>query len=50
MSAGAQGTPRWVKVFAALALIAVVAVIVLLATGKGHTPRRHALPLAAALR
>jgi hypothetical protein len=36
------GTPRWVKVFAAIALVIVVLFVVLLLTG-GHGPRRHTL-------
>jgi hypothetical protein len=40
----AAGTPRWVKVFAIVALLAVALVVVLLATGGGgHGPGRHAL-------
>lgn len=40
----ATGTPRWVKVFAAIALVAVVVIAVLLITGRGggHGPGRHA--------
>ncbi len=38
------GTPRWVKVFAIVALLAVVLVVVLILTGRAgeHSPRRHA--------
>ena len=36
------GTPRWVKVFAVIALVVVVLFVVLLLTG-GHGPRRHTL-------
>ncbi len=37
------GTPRWVKVFAIVALLVVVLVVVLVVTGRGgeHSPRRH---------
>jgi hypothetical protein len=37
-------TPRWVKVFGAIAVVLVVAVIVLLIAGRGggHGPSRHA--------
>ena len=36
------GTPRWVKVFALLALVVVLSVVVVLLTGRGgHGPRRH---------
>ncbi len=40
------GTPRWVKVFAIIALLAAVLVVVLLLTGRdgSHSPRRHAAP------
>lgn len=40
---GATGTPRWVKVFALAALVAIVVFIVLLLTGRGgeHGPGRH---------
>jgi hypothetical protein len=34
------GTPRWVKVFALVALIVVVLFVILLLTG-GHGPARH---------
>lgn len=41
--ASATGTPRWVKVFAAIALVAVVVITVLVITGGGgHGPSRHA--------
>lgn len=35
------GTPRWVKVFGALALVAVVLVAILLLSGGDHGPGRH---------
>jgi hypothetical protein len=40
------GTPRWVKVFAIVALLAVVLIVVLVLTGRGgeHSPRRHTAP------
>jgi hypothetical protein len=34
------GTPRWVKVFGIIALVAVVLVVIMLLTG-GHGPGRH---------
>ncbi len=38
----AAGTPRWVKVSGIIALVAVVLVVVMLATGRGdHGPGRH---------
>lgn len=37
---GEVGTPRWVKVFVGVAVVLVVLVVVLLATG-GHGPGRH---------
>jgi ABC-type transporter Mla subunit MlaD len=37
-----EGTPRWVKVFAIVALAVIVLVVVLLVVGKGgHGPSRH---------
>ena len=38
------GTPRWVKIFASIALALLVVVVVMLATGRGgsHGPGRHA--------
>jgi hypothetical protein len=36
-----RGTPRWVKVFGALALVAVVLVVILLLSGGDHGPGRH---------
>jgi len=40
----AEGTPRWVKVFGIIALVLVLLVVVVLATGRGgsHGPGRHA--------
>lgn len=35
------GTPRWVKVFAVIAVLAVVMVAVMLLTGGNHGPGRH---------
>jgi hypothetical protein len=41
------GTPRWVKVFAIVAVAAIVLVVVLLVVGKGgHGPSRHTGPRA----
>lgn len=39
--AAGGGTPRWVKVFGALALVAVVLVVILLLSGGDHGPGRH---------
>ena len=38
-----EGTPRWVKVFGAAALIVVVVFVILILTGRGgdHGPGRH---------
>ncbi len=36
------GAPRWVKVFGIIALVLVVLVGILLMTGGGHGPGRHA--------
>ena len=38
----ADTTPRWVKVFAAVALAVLVVVAVVLLVGSGHGPGRHA--------
>jgi hypothetical protein len=39
------GTPRWVKVFGAVALVVIVLFVVLLvAKGGEHGPGRHGLP------
>jgi hypothetical protein len=41
---GTAGTPRWVKVFALVALVVIVAVVVMLIVGRGgHGPSRHTL-------
>ena len=42
-SAATTGPPRWVKVFAALALLVLLLLVVLLVTGRGgeHGPGRH---------
>ena len=37
-----EATPRWVKLFALVALVIVVAVVVVLVVGGGHGPGRHA--------
>ena len=38
----APGTPRWVKVFAIIALIVVLLVVILMVAGVGtHGPSRH---------
>jgi ABC-type transporter Mla subunit MlaD len=41
-----EGTPRWVKVFAIVALVVVVLLVVVLLTGRGggHGPGRHSGP------
>jgi ABC-type transporter Mla subunit MlaD len=36
------GTPLWVKVFGAIALVVVLVFVVLLVVGSGHGPGRHA--------
>lgn len=39
----ADGTPRWVKVFAIVSLVVVLLLVVLLIAGRGgHGPGRHA--------
>jgi hypothetical protein len=39
------GTPRWVKVFGAIALVVILVFVVLLLTGQGdHGPGRHTPP------
>jgi hypothetical protein len=40
----AAGTPRWVKVFIGIALVAAILVVILLVSGRGggHGPGRHA--------
>ena len=35
------GAPRWVKVFAAIAVVAIVMVVVMLLAGGDHGPDRH---------
>jgi ABC-type transporter Mla subunit MlaD len=37
------GTPRWVKVFALIALVVILLFVILLITGRGgdHGPGRH---------
>ncbi len=35
------GTPRWVKVFAIIALIVVLLVVIVMVAGGTHGPRRH---------
>lgn len=37
----AAGTPRWVKVFAIVALVVIVLVVTLLLIGGNHGPGRH---------
>jgi ABC-type transporter Mla subunit MlaD len=46
MEPAREPTPRWVKVFAIIALVVVVLFVVLLLTGRGgeHGPGRHAVP------
>jgi hypothetical protein len=39
--AGAPATPKWVKVFALIALGVAVLVVILLLIGGGHGPQRH---------
>ena len=36
-----MSTPRWVKVFGIIAIIAVLALAVLLIAGGNHSPARH---------
>lgn len=38
---GNVGTPRWVKVFGAIALVVVLLVIILFLAGGDHSPGRH---------
>jgi hypothetical protein len=38
---GPTGVPRWVKVFAAVALVVILLVVVLLLSGGEHGPGRH---------
>jgi hypothetical protein len=46
--ASRHGTPRWVKVFAAAAVILVVLVVIVILTGiaGSHGPGRHSTPIA----
>jgi hypothetical protein len=37
------GTPRWVKVFAIIAVVVVLLVVILLLAGGNHGPSRHVL-------
>ncbi len=40
------GTPRWVKVFGVIAIVAIALVVVMLIAGRGgHGPGRHAAAL-----
>jgi hypothetical protein len=36
-----RDTPRWVKIFAIVAVIVIVLIVVLLLLGGGHSPGRH---------
>ncbi len=38
------GTPRWVKVFAVIAVVVILVFVVLLLTGSDHGPARHTGP------
>jgi hypothetical protein len=40
-TADIPGTPRWVKVFAIIALIVVLLVVVMMVAGGNHGPSRH---------
>jgi hypothetical protein len=41
----APGTPRWVKVFAIIALVVVLLVVIMMVVGGGnHGPSRHMPP------
>ena len=40
-TADVPGTPRWVKVFAIIALIVVLLVVVMMLAGGNHGPSRH---------
>jgi hypothetical protein len=40
-TADVPGTPRWVKVFAIIALIVVLLVVVMMLAGGNHGPGRH---------
>ena len=37
-------TPRWVKVFGIIAIVVGLPFVILLLTGRGHGPGRHAPP------
>jgi hypothetical protein len=40
----AAGTPRWVKVFGAVALVVLLLLVILLLAGRpGHGPGRHSI-------
>jgi hypothetical protein len=39
------GVPRWVKIFAIIAVVVIVIVIVVAIVGDGHGPSRHSSPL-----
>jgi hypothetical protein len=39
--ASPAGTPRWVKVFGAIAFVVLIVFVVLLIVGGGHGPGRH---------
>lgn len=39
---GTHVTPRWVKVFAAIAIVLVVMVVIMVLSGGNHGPGRHA--------
>ena len=43
LGGGTSGTPRWVKVFGAIALVVAAVFIILLVSGRGgeHGPGRH---------
>ena len=36
------GTPRWVKTFGIIALVLVLLFVIMMLTGGGHGPGRHA--------
>ena len=41
------GTPRWVKISTAVALVLVVVIAIVMLTTGGHGPGRHTLAMAA---